>query len=74
MTWNYRVVKYDEQANSQSEYFAIHEVYYNEDGNIVSWTENPIVPCGDTPEGLEISIISMLSAFNKPVISLKDLK
>ena len=45
MTWNYRIIKHDSEKHS---YFAIHEVFYNNNGKITSFTENPIDIVGET--------------------------
>ena len=55
MHWNYRVIKHlatDPKNTSDEEYFGMYEVYYNEDGTIMSRTESAIV-IGDTFEELE---------------------
>ena len=36
MTWNYRIMRHRQE---QAEWFAIHEVYYNEQGTPVSVTQ-----------------------------------
>lgn len=37
--WNYRVL---EKGTDDYKYYEIHEVYYDADGKIVAWTENPV--------------------------------
>ena len=37
--WNYRVL---EKGSEDYKYYEIHEVYYDADGKIIAWTENPI--------------------------------
>ena len=37
MTWNYRIIYHDK---SDPSYYGLHEVYYNEDGSIASWTSD----------------------------------
>lgn len=37
--WNYRVL---EKGTDDYKYYEIHEVYYDADGKIIAWTENPI--------------------------------
>jgi hypothetical protein len=37
MSWNYRIVKYHDGSG-----YGIHEVYYGDDGQLVSRTEEPI--------------------------------
>lgn len=46
--WNYRLVEHDNSWTDErkekhiEKTFEIHEVYYDKDGNIVAWTENPV--------------------------------
>lgn len=44
--WNYRLVKYYHKAAG----YAIHEVYYDDDGKPTGMTVNPCSFVGDTPE------------------------
>lgn len=37
--WNYRVI---EKGSEDYKYYEIHEVYYDADGKIIAWTENPV--------------------------------
>lgn len=37
--WNYRVL---EKGSEDYKYYEIHEVYYDADGKIIAWTENPV--------------------------------
>lgn len=43
MTWNYRVIENEGM-------FHIHEVYYNDKGEITAISEDPIAPAGETLE------------------------
>ena len=65
MAWDYRVIKHiDEGVVS----YQIHEVYYDEDQLIKSWTENSIKPYGETPDELKEDILMQLQAFQKPIL------
>jgi len=46
MFWNYRVLEHDKM-------FYIHEVYYNDNGDITAISEDPMHPHGETPEELK---------------------
>ena len=61
MTWNYR------RLMTESGY-AIHEVYYDEQGDIEMWSDNPISPHGVDEEELKQDIIKMRTALTKPVL------
>ena len=44
MTWNHRVVKkvFNKGTEDEEEQYSIREVFYNSDGAIYAYTENPI--------------------------------
>lgn len=65
MSWNYRVIK---QAYDDEDYFAIHEVYYNEDGSIRVMTESPVPVGGDSVDSLRSSLRMMLDCLDKDVL------
>ena len=70
MTWNYRLVK-TVHASGDAEYH-VCEMYYDEKGNIESWSD-PIPPYGETPEELEDDLRRMLGALSRPVLLASDL-
>jgi len=45
MTWNYRIIHHDKADYPD---YAIHEVFYDKDGKVESWTSNPIDPSGES--------------------------
>lgn len=77
-TWNYRVVyhapskyTFGEKEFDREEYLAIHEVYYDEDGNPNSMTINPIV-IGDEGKNslasLKWVLENQLESIKKPIL------
>lgn len=66
MSWNYRVIKH---VADGEEFYQIHEVYYNDENNPASITEEGIVPFGETTEELSHTLIHMMSALTKPVLN-----
>lgn len=66
MTWAHRIIEHDTEKNV---YFAIHEVFYDEAGKIVSWTEKPVDIVGDSKEGIVKLVKMMLEDSYKPVLS-----
>lgn len=66
MTWNHRVIKrvYDHGEI----YYNIHEVYYDDDGNIVSWTVDPTAPTGEDSEILRAELERYILALSKPIL------
>lgn len=66
MTWNYRVFR-----EGDGDYI-IREVFYAEDGSIISCTEDAVEPVGDTLEALAQSIEDFKAALALPVLTLSD--
>ncbi len=67
MTWNYRIIEHDSEKHS---YFAIHEVFYNDNDKINSWTENPIDIVGDST--VDIKSILKQMALDAALPTLKE--
>jgi len=65
MKWNYRIIR---RTFGSNELYQVHEVYYDDDGCIKSWTENPIIPAGETPEELKEDFFKQLQAFEHPFL------
>jgi hypothetical protein len=74
MTWDYRVLSTPGPNGYGKRWYAIHEVYYRDDGTIDSWTEKSIEAAGGTPEELREDLEWMLRAFAKPVLRIEDLR
>lgn len=66
MSWNYRAVV--TRTNGETSY-AIHEVYYDEQGKENGLTECGIAPIGDSLDDLKLCLELMLNAINKPLLS-----
>lgn len=67
MTWNYRVFREDDGD------YVIREVFYAEDGSIVTCTANPVEPFGSTLEELSEAIEDFKKALELPVLTLSDI-
>lgn len=67
MSWNHRVIKKTYQPSGEESY-GIHEVYYNENGEIYAYTEEPIRIACETPEALREYIQWCLNACDKPIL------
>lgn len=65
MTWNYRVVR---TTQGDEEWFAIYEVYYDDDGRPEARTEEPASPAGETLEELQEDLQWYLRALQEPVL------
>ena len=62
--WNYRII---ENAG-----YAVHEVYYDDEGNPTSWTANSVGIIGDTFDEICRDLKLYAKAFEKPVLTLVD--
>lgn len=64
--WNYRVIE-------SEEVFRIHEVYYNQKGEITAFSENPITPLGDTLDELRGDLEYYMQALDRPVLKKEEI-
>ncbi len=69
-TWNYRVIVND---TTNPESFGVHSVHY-EGNNITNYSAEPVSLSGNSKEDLKGDLELMMQAFDRPVLSLKDLK
>lgn len=69
-TWNYRIIK-DDTGDSVT--YGIHSVHY-EGGEISGYTLEPVGIRGDSEQDLRGDLELMMQAFDRPILSLKDLK
>lgn len=65
--WNYRVLKKDEL-------FAIHSVYYDDEGKIVGWSQNPDPVIDEDIDSLKAQLTLMIEATEKEVIDLDTIE
>ena len=52
--------------------YAIHEVFYDNNGNVQGMTNDPVKPWGDTKDELRLELMRMLEALNKPDLDYND--
>jgi len=84
MSWNHRVIyhKADCLDNnpdlSWDAYLAIHEVHYDENGDPISLTENPVDVGGtdgkDSLIGIKWTLEQMMECLNKPILDYETLQ
>ena len=67
VVWDYRVVMHEDGV------FYVHEVYYDENDNIVSWSADPIYPSGEYDDELTRDILNMYKATQKEILFERDL-
>ena len=67
MSWNYRIVR-------EKGTLAVHEVYYDENGEPNGMTVNEVSPHGEDMDELMESWICYQKAFEMPVLHSEDLE
>ncbi len=69
MSWNYRVLATDfKRPNGESEIeLAVHEVYYDKEGNPNGYTKEKTVN-GESTKSLRWSLNKMKDALKKPIL------
>ncbi len=70
MTWNHRIMK---RTYAGEISYAIHEVFYHDDGMLNGWTKEPVAPIfnGEDGDGIELlraEFNSQMLAFDKPIL------
>jgi hypothetical protein len=70
--WDYRVIEEYYEREDLTE-FNIHEVYYNEKGEIIGYTSNKATPSGLSLSELKDDCNAYMMAFNKPVLYKSEL-
>lgn len=66
MTWNYRIVRTKDESGA--DWFAVHEVHYDAEGEPLGMTEKPVTVEGETPEDIIGDLELMLKdARDRPV-------
>lgn len=72
VSWNYRIILHDD---NKEPWYAIHEVYYDEDDNITNFSCDPMHPLGETKGELIQDIKYMLKDARKyPTLLLSHLE
>ena len=69
MTWDHRVLAHEHKGELT---FAIHEVFYNDDGTPNMCTENAVGVVGDNLAELSATLRLMLSALTEPILNYAD--
>lgn len=64
-SWNYRVLH-----NPKDGSYAVHEVYYDNQGNPGSWTERPSAPYGESLDDFQNDLRAINRAFERPFLQV----
>jgi hypothetical protein len=70
MTWNYRVVH---RVINAKDIYAVHEVYYDEDGLPEMVTEEPVNAQGETYEELVHDVVHYIAALAYPILEYDEI-
>ena len=71
--WNYRVLRTDDVLGQDTETtYAIHEVYYGDDGEPEMWSTEPIPSMGSSLQELKDDLLAMAAASSKPVLVITE--
>lgn len=70
MSWRYAFTR--EKIVDGEETFTIHEVYFDDDNNLSSWSADPIAPQADTFTGLEEELQRMLQESMRFILDLTE--
>ncbi|WP_295430965.1 hypothetical protein [uncultured Thiodictyon sp.] len=70
-SWNIRVLR-KAGADADEVSYQIHEVFYDEDGSIQSWTLAPVTVYGETLAELREEIRHFLHACRRPVLEERE--
>lgn len=70
MPWNYRVMRHESKTADNDEiFYAIHEVYYNDAGDVSGWTQEVCgSPCGENLGEMVRDLAWIITALSKPVL------
>ena len=69
MSWNHRVMK---MKDEEDDYYQIHEVFYDKEGNVESYTKNGVTVGGNNIEEVRWVLQEMLAALDKPVLDYEE--
>lgn len=69
MTWNYRVLSYEEDGEPRYKFV---EAYYNTDQEVIGYCDASMF--ADSPDGLKEFADRLLQATAKPILKESDLK
>lgn len=74
--WNYRLIRHLKRHSLMGthEYFAVHEVYYREDGSIKSVGSEPSPIIGDSVKDANGTRVLMFNAFKAPPLDMAEIK
>ena len=69
--WNYRIIKHE---SPEGDWFGVHEVHYNDDGDINAISEEAIAPIGDSSVELRKDLSMMQHAFLDDILVYDEIE
>jgi hypothetical protein len=67
--WNHRVLRFEERKyGMEDNYYALHEVYYNEDGKPNGYAQGAETLVSETVEGIKWYLDQFNKALEKPIL------
>ena len=67
--WNYRILQ---KSNGYYIYYEIHEVYYDKDGKIIAWSENPVDLYFECTKDLKFLMKKFKRATKRTILRVED--
>ena len=69
MSWNHRLMK---MKDGEDDFYQIHEVFYDKEGNVESYTKNGVTVGGKDIGEVKWVLREMLAALDKPVLDYEE--
>lgn len=66
MMWTYRVFR------DQTGRYSVREVFYEQDGRLITYSATPVMPLGDSPEDIMQILTWCRAAFELPILSTEE--
>jgi hypothetical protein len=74
MTWNYRIIK-RKCPETKEIYYALNEVFYQENGKLMAYSERDDIVAGSPEEIVEVLEMMLADAKkDAPILTVKDFK
>ena len=70
MFWDFRIIKHD---TIKPAYFAVHEVYYDDNHQVEAWTEDPIDIVGESKKEILNDIENVFTDIKQPILIESEL-
>ena len=68
--WNHRVLR--ETQKNGTYWYSVREVFYNDSGDIYSYTQNPVDISGESVEDLREYVNWVLKSLDDPILISED--